>query len=58
MSPKIDDERGPTHGPRRRDHNLSHTTKISILYKCVMTIMRTYKFIDIYANVPLSMALG
>ena len=51
-----------------------NTTKISILEKCVMTLMRTYKFIHfnvdgdtlklndkfiyIYVNVPLSLALG
>ena len=51
-----------------------NTTKISILEKGVMTLIRTYKFIpfniegdtlklndkfiDIYANVPLSLALG
>ena len=57
MSPKIDDERGPIpmvlgEGIRTREHN-----KNLILEKGVMTIMKTYKFIDIYANVPLSVAL-
>ena len=35
-----------------------NTTKISILENGVMTIMRTYKFIDIYANVPLLVDVG
>ena len=58
MSPKIDDERGPIpmvlgEGIRTYEHNQN-----SILEKGVIRILRTYKFIDIYANVPLLVALG
>ena len=53
MSPSIDDERGPYPWSQEKGSEPMNTTKISISEKGVMTIMRTYKFIDIYANVPL-----
>ena len=58
MSPNIDDERAQYPWSQEKGSKPMNTTKISILEKGVMTIMRTYKFIDIYENVPLSMGLG
>ena len=57
MSPKIDDERGPIPMVLGEGIEICEHKKKSILEKGVMTLMRTYKFIDIYANVPLSVAL-
>ena len=58
MSPKIDDERGPIPMVLGEGNGIcEHNQNFNLRKMCHDLIMITYKFIDIYANVPLSMAL-
>ena len=59
MSPNIDDERGPIPMVLGKGiETYEHKQNFNLGKMCHDNNNWTYTFIDIYANVPISMALG